>query len=227
MKYACRNGFGTHVRERRDRSLRRREMASTMQLLLRTSVAASAMFAEAHWGPGVFSVCAPGGATATRHGRPAARDQGHVLARHEPRLATAYPHPTKLAAGPAAAPDFISRALPERAVMPISEFPVRSPGWMPRGACQGEDPELFFPIAAAGPALAQVLAAKTVCFRCAVRAACLSYALATGQAGIWGGTTQEERHAIRRSSGPSAREHTASTASASAPALLRGNPGGQ
>ncbi len=85
-----------------------------------------------------------------------------------------------------------------------SEFAGGSPGWMPRGACQGQDPELFFPIAANGPALAQVIAAKAVCFRCAVRAACLSYALATGQSGIWGGTTQEERHVMRRSSGPPA-----------------------
>jgi WhiB family transcriptional regulator, redox-sensing transcriptional regulator len=90
--------------------------------------------------------------------------------------------------------------------MPSSEF---SPGWMPRGACHGEDPELFFPIAAAGPALVQVIAAKAVCFRCAVRAACLSYALATRRAGIWGGTTQEERHAMRRPSGFPASEHGA------------------
>jgi WhiB family transcriptional regulator, redox-sensing transcriptional regulator len=82
--------------------------------------------------------------------------------------------------------------------MPTAQFSGRSAGWMPRGACQGEDPELFFPIAANGQALAQVIAAKAVCFRCAVRAACLAYALATGQAGIWGGTTQEERHAMRR-----------------------------
>ncbi len=97
--------------------------------------------------------------------------------------------------------------------MPSSQFAVRSPGWMPRGACQGEDPELFFPIATAGPALAQVLAAKAVCFRCAVRAACLSYALATGQAGIWGGTTQEERHAMRRPADFSAQraQHRAGT----------------
>jgi WhiB family transcriptional regulator, redox-sensing transcriptional regulator len=92
--------------------------------------------------------------------------------------------------------------------MPSSQVSGRSAGWMPRGACQGEDPELFFPIAATGPALAQVIAARAVCFRCAVRAACLSYALATGQAGIWGGTTQEERHAMRRSSGSPAREHS-------------------
>ncbi len=91
--------------------------------------------------------------------------------------------------------------------MPPSEL---SGGWMPRGACRGEDTELFFPITATGPALAQAFAAKAVCFQCAVRAACLSYALATGQAGIWGGTTQEERHAMRRSAGFPAREHSAS-----------------
>ena len=68
--------------------------------------------------------------------------------------------------------------------MTTAEFAGGSPGWMPRGACRGEDPELFFPITSAGAALAQILAAKAVCFRCAVRAACLSYAVATGQAGI-------------------------------------------
>jgi WhiB family transcriptional regulator, redox-sensing transcriptional regulator len=111
--------------------------------------------------------------------------------------------------------------------MTTSEFACGSPGWMPRGACQGEDPELFFPVTAAGPALAQVIAAKAVCFRCAVRAACLSYALATGQAGIWGGTTQEERHAMRQSAGPPAREHSARPGSLGAAARHYGNPGGQ
>ena len=97
-----------------------------------------------------------------------------------------------------------------QSLMPPSQFSDRSAGWMPRGACQGEDPELFFPIAATGHALAQVVTAKAVCFQCAVRAACLAYALATGQAGIWGGTTREERHAMRRSSGFPAREQEVS-----------------
>ena len=66
--------------------------------------------------------------------------------------------------------------------MTSSCFAVGFRGWMPRGACRGEDPELFFPIAAVGPALAQVFTAKAVCFGCAVRTACLSYALTTGQA---------------------------------------------
>jgi len=111
--------------------------------------------------------------------------------------------------------------------MTTSAFAGGSPGWMPRGACRGEDPELFFPITAAGPALTQVFAAKAVCFRCAVRAACLSYALATGQAGIWGGTTQEERHAMRQSSGSPVRGRSPSPASAGAPARHRGTAAGQ
>jgi WhiB family transcriptional regulator, redox-sensing transcriptional regulator len=98
---------------------------------------------------------------------------------------------------------------------------------MPQGACQGEDPELFFPITAAGPALAQVLAAKAVCFRCAVRASCLTFALATGQAGIWGGTTQDERQAMRRSPDLTGREHSASPSWPDATPIYRTSPAGQ
>jgi WhiB family redox-sensing transcriptional regulator len=49
--------------------------------------------------------------------------------------------------------------------------------WIVRGACRQADPELFFPIAAKGPAERQVAAAKAICGPCAVRANCLSYAL--------------------------------------------------
>ena len=110
--------------------------------------------------------------------------------------------------------------------MPSSHAVSGAPGWMPRGACQGQDPELFFPVAATGPARAQVFAAKVVCFRCTVRAACLSYALATGQAGIWGGTTQEERQVMRQSSGPPAYRHSAGPATASLPAGHHGSSAG-
>ena len=111
--------------------------------------------------------------------------------------------------------------------MPNTEFAGGSPGWMPQGACRGEDPELFFPVTVAGPALAQVFAAKAICFRCAVRAACLSYALATGQSGIWGGTTQEERNCLRRPSGLIAREHGADLGAPSAAVRQRSSPAGQ
>ena len=81
---------------------------------------------------------------------------------------------------------------------PVATIPVphaERSGWMLRGACRTEDPELFFPISAAGPGLAQVSSAKAVCGRCPVRANCLSYALITRPDGIWGGTTREERWA--------------------------------
>ena len=70
--------------------------------------------------------------------------------------------------------------------------------WMSRGACQGADPELFFPIAANGPALEQIWAAKGICRCCPVRRPCLSFGLKTPQDGIWGGTTREERSAMRK-----------------------------
>jgi WhiB family transcriptional regulator, redox-sensing transcriptional regulator len=71
-------------------------------------------------------------------------------------------------------------------------------GWMSLGACQSADPELFFPVTTYGAALRQVNAAKAVCRACAVRAACLSFGLQTSQDGIWGGTTPQERRALRR-----------------------------
>jgi WhiB family transcriptional regulator, redox-sensing transcriptional regulator len=78
-------------------------------------------------------------------------------------------------------------------------MPVRldRPDWMARGACRGSDPELFFPVAAPGSAAEQVQAAKAVCGRCPVRGRCRAYALRTMPDGIWGGTTWEERAAVR------------------------------
>ena len=109
--------------------------------------------------------------------------------------------------------------------MPSSHFPLGSPAWMAHGACQGEDPVLFFPIATSGPALAQVFAAKAACLRWAIRVGCLSYALVTGQAGIWGGTTRDERLAMRRLA--TTGEHAARTDSRDSAAHHHGSLGGQ
>jgi WhiB family redox-sensing transcriptional regulator len=74
----------------------------------------------------------------------------------------------------------------------------RTLDWLDLGACQNEDPDLFFPITSAGPAVAQVAAAKAVCARCTVREACLRYALGARQDhGVWGGMSEDERRAIR------------------------------
>lgn len=70
--------------------------------------------------------------------------------------------------------------------------------WTERAACRGLDPELFYPIGTAGPALEQVATAKAVCAECPVRAECLDLAMSAGEAhGIWGGTTPEERRFLR------------------------------
>src|SRR5579859_2560364 len=71
--------------------------------------------------------------------------------------------------------------------------------WRSAAACRLTDPELFFPIAAFGKALAQVAEAKAICARCPVRRQCLAFALRTRQPhGIWGGMTEEERASISR-----------------------------
>lgn len=66
-----------------------------------------------------------------------------------------------------------------------------------RAACRDEDPELFFPVGTAGPALTQEAAAKAVCRRCPEMTACLLWALETCQPhGVWGGTSEDERRLL-------------------------------
>jgi len=71
--------------------------------------------------------------------------------------------------------------------------------WRHLAACREEDPELFFPIGTTGPALLQIEQAKAVCEGCAVIDDCLSWAMESGQdSGVWGGTSEEERFALKR-----------------------------
>jgi WhiB family transcriptional regulator, redox-sensing transcriptional regulator len=66
--------------------------------------------------------------------------------------------------------------------------------WWESAACLEADPELFFPVAANGPAMDEIARAKEVCAECRVRRQCLQFALATRQMhGVWGGTTEDER----------------------------------
>jgi WhiB family transcriptional regulator, redox-sensing transcriptional regulator len=72
--------------------------------------------------------------------------------------------------------------------------------WRQNAACIGEDPELFFPVGTTGPALDQVEQAKAVCRTCPVIEQCLEWALASNQdSGVWGGMSEDERRALRRS----------------------------
>jgi WhiB family redox-sensing transcriptional regulator len=85
-------------------------------------------------------------------------------------------------------------------------FSFRPEPWMKRAACAGMDYEMFFPERGQS-----VIAAKTVCAQCAVRAICLDYAMSINERhGIWGGTTEKERRVLRRQRGstrPRPRRH--------------------
>ena len=71
--------------------------------------------------------------------------------------------------------------------------------WRELSACRDTDPDLFFPVGTTGPAIEQIENAKAVCQACDAQTACLEYALVTNQdSGIWGGTSEEERRALRR-----------------------------
>lgn len=65
-----------------------------------------------------------------------------------------------------------------------------------------EDLDLCFPIVETGPLAEQQYAlAKAVCARCTFRESCLELAFEIGAThGVWGGTTPDERRAMRKDS---------------------------
>jgi len=70
--------------------------------------------------------------------------------------------------------------------------------WRDEAACRDADPELFFPVGTAGPALRQIGEAKRICRACPAQTQCLAWALDNGITdGVWGGATEDERRAIR------------------------------
>lgn len=71
--------------------------------------------------------------------------------------------------------------------------------WYHYAACQGKDPELFFPIGTTGPATLQLDEAKRVCAGCPVQSLCLEWAmLARIDYGVWGGLSEDERRTLKR-----------------------------
>jgi len=66
--------------------------------------------------------------------------------------------------------------------------------WRSKGACQGLDAEIFYPENEDHAEFA-----LSVCEQCAVRIACLDYALDTReQQGVWGGATARDRRKMLR-----------------------------
>lgn len=79
-----------------------------------------------------------------------------------------------------------------------SQFSGSVPTFDGTQACAGGDQRLFFPRKGANAAAA-VAAAKRVCAGCRFLAPCREWAVAQGRdtMGVWGGTTDKERRAIR------------------------------
>ena len=72
-------------------------------------------------------------------------------------------------------------------------IPYERPAWHADAACNGVDPDLFFPARGV-----DVTSAVRVCNECPVRAECLAYALAAGEKhGVWGGLSERQRRRIR------------------------------
>lgn len=66
--------------------------------------------------------------------------------------------------------------------------------WRESGLCRQVDPDLWWPEEGSSTA-----AAKALCTACEVRRACLEWAVERGERGVWGGTTENQRRAIRHS----------------------------
>jgi WhiB family redox-sensing transcriptional regulator len=82
--------------------------------------------------------------------------------------------------------------IPRRAKRPAAP-PVRpSTDWRLAAACRGLDTKLFFPERGEDQ-----YEAKIVCANCPVRAECLAAGI-NEKTGVWGGTSERERRALRR-----------------------------
>lgn len=66
---------------------------------------------------------------------------------------------------------------------------------MADAACLGVPDQVFFP--SYGNAHDAVRYARRWCRVCKVREACLEWALAYGEQGVWGGTTENQRHRMQ------------------------------
>ncbi|MDQ1394064.1 MAG: WhiB family transcriptional regulator, redox-sensing transcriptional regulator [Acidimicrobiaceae bacterium] len=119
------------------------------------------------------------------------RNGGVVVSRHDSKAPSA---PQRVTSGRAAIDKRFALDM-----MSVLAADADGNPWRDRAACQSVSADLFFPIGRTGDAVEHIEAAKAVCRTCPVREACLRFAIETNQeAGIWGGTSEEERDRIRR-----------------------------
>lgn len=90
-----------------------------------------------------------------------------------------------------------------------ARWQAATPSWMELATCASHgDPDLWFPEHGSDERRQEAL---RICAGCPVRAACLAYVLSMPpQAGIWGGTTEEDRMRERRRRQAAARAREAS-----------------
>ncbi|MDF3307547.1 WhiB family transcriptional regulator [Rhodococcus sp. T2V] len=82
--------------------------------------------------------------------------------------------------------------------------------WQERARCRSMDTEFFFSGdgEARGARARREQAAKQICLACPVRHECRSHAIATGEYGVWGATSENDR---RTTSDPQPGRHRCST----------------
>lgn len=69
--------------------------------------------------------------------------------------------------------------------------------WRDQAACDGTDPDLWFPTGRGFDAAPAIAAAKDICATCPVRPECLEAGLHEPY-GVWGGMSEKERRVERR-----------------------------
>lgn len=77
----------------------------------------------------------------------------------------------------------------------------RGTDWRDLGLCRESDPDLWFADGSSAAEVSDTEYAKSVCAVCPSRVPCASWALEYPRpiAGVWGGLTEAERRAIKRS----------------------------
>lgn len=79
---------------------------------------------------------------------------------------------------------------------PVDASRADDGAWMAQGMCRlsKAPPKIFFPTGNT----ADIAKAKKFCAACGVTKECLQYCIKYGEQGIWGGTTDEDRHKRER-----------------------------
>jgi WhiB family redox-sensing transcriptional regulator len=76
-------------------------------------------------------------------------------------------------------------------------FSLELPAFFDEAICLGAEPSIFD-----GDSLTDVLEAKKICSACPIQAMCLDWATQTQDAGVWGGSTPDERKKLRGGTNP-------------------------